>query len=95
MIDMELDDELKLRVAIKLIDKSAIVWLDILKFRSNTLMTWNYFVWEFIEQYYSHFHRDSNSRNFSDSSNLGEQIICTFVFRGCEVLIEGIILKQI
>ena len=33
-------------------------------------------------------------KNFSDLSNLGEQIIRTFVFIGCEVLIEGVVLKE-
>ena len=33
-----------------------------------------------------------NGRNL-DLSNLGEKIILTFVFRGCEVLIKGVVLK--
>ena len=34
-----------------------------------------------------------NNRNSSNLSSLGEQIICTFIFKGCEVLIEGVGLK--
>ena len=41
LIDMELDDELKLRVATRLMDKSAATWWDNLKLRSTTPMTWN------------------------------------------------------
>ena len=39
LIDMELDDDLKLRVAIKIIDKSAATWWDNLKLRATTLVT--------------------------------------------------------
>ena len=39
LIDMELDDELKLRVVIRLIDKSAVTWWDSLKLRSTTPKT--------------------------------------------------------
>ena len=56
--DMELDDELKLRVATRLIDKSVVTWWDNLKLRSTTPVTWDLFVQEFNEQYYTHFHRD-------------------------------------
>ena len=61
---MELDDELKLRVATKLMDKSDAIWWDNLKFRSTTLVTWNYFVHEFNEQYYTHFHCDPKRQEF-------------------------------
>ena len=44
LIDMELDDELKLRVATRLIDKSAITWWDNLKLRATALVTWDLFV---------------------------------------------------
>ena len=40
LIDMELDDELKLRVTTKLIDKSATTWWDNLKLTSITPITW-------------------------------------------------------
>ena len=58
LTDIELNDKLKLRVTIRLIDKSAITWWDNLKLRSIDLVTWNYFVQEFSEHYYTHFHRD-------------------------------------
>ena len=44
LTDMELEDDFKLRVAIRLIDKSATTWWDNLKLLSNTLVTWNLFV---------------------------------------------------
>ena len=44
LIDMELDDELKLRVATGLMDKNAATLLNNLKLHSTPLMTWNYFV---------------------------------------------------
>ena len=53
---MELDDELKLRVATRFMDKSAATWWDNLKLHSTTPVTWNYFVLKFNEQYYTHFH---------------------------------------
>ena len=58
LIDMELDDELKLRVATRLIDKSATSWWDNLKHRSTAPVIWDLFVQEFNEQYYTHFHRN-------------------------------------
>ena len=39
LIDMELNDELKLRVATRLMDKSAAIWWDNLKLRSTALVT--------------------------------------------------------
>ena len=38
LIDMELDDEFKLKVATRLIDKSTATWWDNLKLRSITLV---------------------------------------------------------
>ena len=53
---MELDDELKLKVATRLIDKNVTTWWDNLKLKSTVPVTWNLFVQEFNEQYYTHFH---------------------------------------
>ena len=39
LIDMELDDELKLRVATRLIDKSVAIWWDNLELRFIALVT--------------------------------------------------------
>ena len=58
LTDMELDDELKLKVATRLIDKSTATQWDNLKFRATTLVIWDIFLQEFNEQYYTHFHRD-------------------------------------
>ena len=39
LTDMEFDDKLKLRIAIRLIDKSTVIWWDNLKLRYTTLVT--------------------------------------------------------
>ena len=54
---MELDDELKLRVATRLMNKNAATWWDNLKLCSTTLVT-ELFIPKFNKQYYTHFHRD-------------------------------------
>ena len=56
LTDMELNDELKLRVATRLIDKSAITWWDNLKLKSIVPVTWDLFVQKLNERYYTHFH---------------------------------------
>ena len=55
---MEFDDDLKLRVATRLIDKSATTKWDNLKLRTNTSITYDLIVHEFNEQFYTRFHRD-------------------------------------
>ena len=72
LTDMELDDELKLRVATRLIDKSAAMWWDNLKLRSTALVTWDYFVHELNEQYYTHFHRDQKRQEFFRLKQFGK-----------------------
>ena len=62
LTDMELDDGLKLRVATKLIDKSAVTWQDNLKLISTASVTWDLFVQEFNEQYYTYFHKDQKRK---------------------------------
>ena len=54
---MELDDELKLKVATWLMDKSAATWWDNVKLRVLVPITWNLFVQEFNEQFYTQFHK--------------------------------------
>ena len=44
MVDMELEDNLKLRVATRLMDKSATTWWDNLKLYTTVLITWELFV---------------------------------------------------
>ena len=39
LIDMELDEGLKLKVSTRLMDKSAVTWWDNLKLRTSTLIT--------------------------------------------------------
>ena len=64
LTNMELDDELKFRVATRLIDKSAATLWDNLKLRTPTPITWNLFVQEFNEQFYTQFHRDQKMQEF-------------------------------
>ena len=64
MVDMELEDNLKLKVTTKLMDKSAATWLENLKFRTIVPITWELFVREFNDQYYTRFHRDQKWQEF-------------------------------
>ena len=57
MVDMELEDNLKLKVAIRLMDKSAATWWENLKLRTTTPIIWELFVHEFNDQYYISFHQ--------------------------------------
>ena len=58
LTDMELDDILKLKVATRLMDKSVATWWDNFKFRTSIPITWELFVQEFNDQFYTRFHRD-------------------------------------
>ena len=62
--DMELDDDLKFKVATRLIDKSAVTWWDNLKLRVSIPITWNLFVQDFNEQFYTQFHKDKKRQEF-------------------------------
>ena len=64
LTDMDLNDDLKLRVASKLIDKSVVTWWDNINLKSNIPVTWDLFVQEFNEQYYIHFPRDQKREEF-------------------------------
>ena len=64
MINMELEDNLKMKVAIRLIDKSAATWWDNLKLRTFVPITWELFVREFNDQYYTRFHQDQKWQEF-------------------------------
>ena len=64
--DMELDYDLKLKVATRLIDKSTATWWDNLKLRVTTPITWNLFVQEFNEQFYTRFIEIKKDKNFFD-----------------------------
>ena len=61
---MELDDELKLKVATRLMDKNTATWWDNLKLQALAPITWNLFVQEFNEQFYTQFHRDQKMQEF-------------------------------
>ena len=75
LTDIELDDELKLRVATRLIDKSATTWWDNLKLITTAPVTWDLFVEEFNEQYYTHFHRDQKRQEFFRLKQFGRSVI--------------------
>ena len=64
MIDMELEDSLKLKVVMRLMDKSVATWWKNLKLRTDVPLTWELFVREFNDQYYTRFHRDHKRQNF-------------------------------
>ena len=64
MVDMELDDTLKLRVATRLLDQSAATLWENLKLRTTIPVTWELFVREFNDQYYTRFHRDQKRQEF-------------------------------
>ena len=72
--DMKLDDDLKLKVATRLIDKSAATWWDNLKLRVSTLITWNLFVQEFNEQFYTRFHKDQKRQEFFRLRQFGKTV---------------------
>ena len=44
LTDIKLDDNLKLRMTTKLIDKNAAIWWDNLKLPATTPVTWDMFV---------------------------------------------------
>ena len=56
MVDMELEDNLKLKVATRLIDKSTTTQWKNLKLRTTVPITWELCVREFNDQYYTRFH---------------------------------------
>ena len=64
MIDMELEDNLKLKVATRLMDKGVATWWDNLKLRTFVPITWELFVRKFNDQYYTHFHWDQKQQEF-------------------------------
>ena len=61
---MELNDDLKLKVAMKLIDKSVATYWDNLKLSATTPITWDMFVQEFNDQFCIRFHRDQKRQEF-------------------------------
>ena len=64
LIDIELEDDHKLKVAKRLIDKNTATWWDNLKLRSSTPINWDMFVQEFNEQLYTRFHKDLKRQEF-------------------------------
>ena len=74
LTDMELNDSLKLKVATRLMDKSAATWWDNLKLRISTPITWELFVQEFNDQFYTRFHRDQKRQEFFRLRQLGKTV---------------------
>ena len=74
MIDMELEDDFKLKVATRLMDKSAATWWKNLKLRTFVLITWELLVREFNDQYYTCFHRDQKRQEFFRLRQFGKSV---------------------
>ena len=74
LTDMELDESLKLKVTTRLMDKSAATWCDNFKLRTSTHITWELFVQEFNDQFYTWFHRDQKRKEFFRLRQLGRTI---------------------
>ena len=64
MIDMELEDSFKWKMATRLMDKSVATWWENLKLRTSIPITWELFVREFNDQYYTRFHQDQKWQKF-------------------------------
>ena len=68
---MELNDSLKLKMVTRLMDKSAATWWNNLKLRISTPITWELFVQEFNDQFYTRFHQDQKRQEFFKMRQLG------------------------
>ncbi|EOY13861.1 Gag protease polyprotein [Theobroma cacao] len=62
--DMRLDDDMKLMVATRLLEKRARTWWNSVKSRSTTPQTWPDFLREFDGQYFTYFHQKEKKREF-------------------------------
>ena len=62
--DMGLDDDMKLLVATRLLEKRARTWWNSVKSRSTTPQTWPDFLREFDGQYFTYFHQKEKKREF-------------------------------
>ncbi|EOY16470.1 Gag protease polyprotein [Theobroma cacao] len=62
--DMRLDDDMKLMVATRLLEKRARTWWNSVKSRSATPQTWSDFLREFDGQYFTYFHQKEKKREF-------------------------------
>ena len=63
-VDMSLVDDLKLKVAIRLLDKRASVWSENLRSCAHTQLTWTDFLKEFNEENSTHFHQNQKRKEF-------------------------------
>ena len=75
MVNMELDDTLKLKVATRLLDQSATTWWENFKLRTSVPIISELFVREFNDQYYTHFHRDQKQKEFFKLRQWGKSVI--------------------
>ena len=55
-------------------DKSAITWWDNLKLRTPTPVTWDMFVQEFNDQFYTRFYRDWKRQEFFRLKQFGKTV---------------------
>ncbi|XP_039119002.1 proline-rich protein 36-like [Dioscorea cayenensis subsp. rotundata] len=65
--DMVLEEDLRLKVATRLLEGRARVWWESLKGRSRVVLSWSDFQREFDEEYYTRFHRDQKKAGSSCS----------------------------
>ncbi|EOX99993.1 Gag protease polyprotein [Theobroma cacao] len=61
---MGLDDDMKLMVATRLLEKRARTWWNSVKSHSATPQTWSDFLREFDGQYFTYFHQKEKKREF-------------------------------
>ena len=73
MIDMELDDTYKLRVATRLLDQSAATWWENLKLRTSVPITWECLYGSSMNNITLIFTETRSDRSFLDSSS-GERL---------------------
>ncbi|EOX99639.1 Gag protease polyprotein [Theobroma cacao] len=62
--DMRLEDDMKLMVVTRLLEKRARTWWNSVKSRFTTPPTWSDFLRELDGQYYTHFHQKEKKREF-------------------------------
>ena len=74
LTDMELNEELQLKIATRLFDKSATIWWDNLKLRTNAPISWDMFVQEFNVQFYTRFYKDQKRQEFFRLKQFGKTV---------------------
>ncbi|XP_039143934.1 uncharacterized protein LOC120281061 [Dioscorea cayenensis subsp. rotundata] len=73
--DMVLEEELRLKVATRLLDSRARVWWESLKGHFYDVLSWSEFHREFDEEYYTHFHREQKRQEFMQLNQGNKSVI--------------------